>query len=119
MELGGAYAVRAYPEGEAFGDEGYVATLEARLLLPKLSESLPGQMHLVGFVDTGTVTLNKNSWNAGPNRTTLSGAGIGFTWADYNNFLFKAYYARKLGDEVATSAPDAAGRVWLQLIKFF
>lgn len=118
MELGGAYAVRAYPEGESFGDQGYVATLEARFLLPKLSERLPGEMHLIGFIDTGTITVNETPWTTGPNRRTLSGAGIGLTWADYNNFVFKAYYARKLGDEVAISAPDSPGRVWVQIVKF-
>ena len=43
-------------------------------------------MHLIGFVDTGTVNLNKNPWAAGDNHRTLSGAGVGLTWADYNNF---------------------------------
>ncbi len=55
MELGGAYAVRAYPEGEAYGDEGYVATAEARLGLNHWARSLPGQFQLIGFVDTGEV----------------------------------------------------------------
>ena len=53
MGLGGMYAVRAYPVGEAYADEGYVVNLEARLLLPKFSQRMPGQMHLIGFVDTG------------------------------------------------------------------
>ena len=48
--------------------------------LPKFS-SLPGQMQLIGFVDTGTVTLNKNPWVAGDNRRTLSGAGVGVNWS--------------------------------------
>lgn len=86
MGLGGAYAVRAYPGGEAYADQGYVLNLEARRLLPRFSERLPGQMQLIGFVDTGTVTLNKNSWTAGQNRRTLSGAGIGINWVDSNNF---------------------------------
>ncbi|TBR14535.1 MAG: ShlB/FhaC/HecB family hemolysin secretion/activation protein, partial [Lysobacter sp.] len=37
LVLGGMDGVRAYPQGEAFGDEGYLATLEARLLLKGLS----------------------------------------------------------------------------------
>ena len=119
MTLGGPYAVRAYPVGEAYADEGYVVNLEARLLLPKFSERLPGQMHLVGFADTGSVTLNKNPWTAGQNHRTLSGAGIGLTWGDYNNFIVKAYYAHKLGNAVATSAPDRSGRFWIQAVKFF
>ena len=119
MGLGGPYAVRAYPVGEAYADEGYVATLEARLLLPKFSERMPGQMHLVGFADTGGVTLDKNPWAAGENHRTLSGAGVGLTWADYNNFVVNLYWAHKLGNELATSAPDKSGRFWFQVVKYF
>ncbi len=121
MGLGGMYAVRAYPVGEAYADEGYIVNLEARLLLPKFSQSLPGQFTLIGFADTGTVTLNKNPWPAAavPNERTLSGAGIGLTWQDYNNFVVNAYWAHKLGNAVATSAPDKNGRFWIQGVKFF
>jgi hemolysin activation/secretion protein len=119
MGLGGMYAVRAYPVGEAYSDEGYVATLEARLLLPKFSERLPGQMHLIGFVDSGTGAINKIPFTSGENRRTLSGAGIGLTWADYNNFVVNTYWAHKLGSEVATSAPDKNGRFWFQVVKYF
>ncbi len=119
MALGGPYAVRAYPVGEGYSDEAYVATLEARLLLPALWESMPGQMHLIGFADTGTGTINKDPWTAGDNHRTLSGAGVGFTWADYNNFMVNASYAHKLGNEVATAAPDASGQIWLQAVKYF
>ena len=116
--MGGAYGVRAYPVGEGYVDEGYVLNLEVRLLLPKFSR-LPGQMHLVGFADTGTGTLHKNTWTAGDNHRTLSGAGIGLTWADYNNFVVNTYWAHKLGNEEATSAPDKSGRFWFQVVKYF
>ena len=119
MELGGAYAVRAYPEGEAYADQGYVATAEVRMLLPKPSPSLPGQVHLVGFVDTGSVTINKNPWVAGQNTRTLSAAGVGVTWSEHSNFIVKAYWAHKLGNATAISAPDAKSRVWVQLVKYF
>jgi hemolysin activation/secretion protein len=117
--LGGMYGVRAYPQGEGYGDEGYIVNLEARLLLRGIVEPLPGQVHLIGFLDTGTVTLNKNPWQVGENRRTLSGAGVGVSWAEYNNFLVRAYYARKVGNAVATSEPDSNGRFWLQLVKYF
>lgn len=119
MELGGIYAVRAYPVGEAYADQGYVLNLEARLLLPKIYTQMPGQMHLVGLVDTGTVTINANPWTDENNSRTLSGAGGGFTWQDNNNFLLRAYYAFKLGSEEATSAPDKSGRFWIQVVKYF
>ena len=119
MELGGMYAVRAYPVGEAYADQGYVLNLEARLLLPKVYTQMPGQMHLIGLVDTGTVTINANPWTDENNSRTLSGAGGGFTWQDNNNFLLRAYYAFKLGSEEATSAPDRSGRFWIQVVKYF
>ena len=118
MELGGMYGVRAYPAGEAYADQGYVLTLEARLRLPT-PDQFPGQMQLIGFIDTGSVTTHKNPWDAGDNRRTLSGAGVGLNWSDTNNFLVRAFYARKLGNEVATSAPDKSGRFWVQAVKYF
>ena len=119
MELGGMYGVRAYPEGEAYADQGALLTLEARLDVPQFSERLPGQLQLIGFVDAGQVTLHKNPWTSDPNRRTLSGAGVGFNWTSTHNFVVRAYYARKLGNEVATSAPDRSGRFWIQAVKYF
>ncbi len=119
MELGGAYAVRAYPEGEGYGDEGYVASLEARVLLPRLWSSMPGRMQVAAFVDTGKVSVNQSPWFPGDNHRNLSAAGVGFSWADDNNFLLKASYAHRIGHEAATSAPDHASRFWIQLAKLF
>ena len=119
MQLGGMNGVRAYPEGEAYADQGYLLTLEARMQLPKLSEQMPGQLELVGFIDTGRVTLNKNPWTVGDNRRTLSGAGIGLNWSAYNNFVVRTSYARKIGSGTATSAPDKSGRFWIQAVKYF
>lgn len=118
MELGGMYGVRAYPEGEAYADQGYVLTLEARMRLPT-PHQFPGQVQLVGFVDAGSVTINKSPWSTGDNRRTLSGAGVGLNWSDTNNFLVRAFYARKLGNDLATSAPDKSGRFWIQAVKYF
>ena len=115
MVLGGAAAVRAYPSGEANADEGYVLTLEARMQLDQ-------QTQLIGFVDTGSAKLNKSPWPAvtSPNTRTLSGAGLGVNWVSgQNDFVVKAYYAFKLGNEAATSAPDKSGRFWLQAVKYF
>lgn len=118
MSLGGAYGVRAYPEGEAYGDEGYLANFEARLTLPDVT-GVPGRVQLFGFIDTGTVRLAKNPWLTGSNRASRSGIGAGISWASDNDFLVKASYARKLGDADATSAPDRSGRAWFQIVKLF
>lgn len=118
MELGGMYGVRAYPPGEAYADQGYVLTFEARLLLPT-ANLLPGQVQLIGFVDTGSVTLHKHPGTTGDNRRTLSGAGVGLNWSLAPDFLVRASYARQLGNDMATSAPDKSGRFWIQAVKYF
>jgi hypothetical protein len=67
------------------------------------------------------VTLNKSPWPAAavPNHRTLSATGVGLTWGDYNNFVVKTYWAHKLGNAPATSAPDKDGRFWIQGVKYF
>jgi hemolysin activation/secretion protein len=119
MELGGALAVRAYPEGEAYGDQGYVSTLEARLLLPKWLPNVPGQVQLISFVDTGYVQLSHSPWFSGPNTAFRSGVGIGASWFETNNFIVSVGLAHRLGAQKATSSRDQWGRVWVQAIKFF
>lgn len=117
--LGGMDGVRAYPQGEGFGDEGYIVNLEARYLLTNLSERVAGQVQLLGFVDGGSITVNKKPWFAGDNRRNLSSAGVGALWDDPGNFSLRMYYAVKLGNEDAISAPDKSGRFWFQAIKYF
>lgn len=89
MQLGGAHGVRAYPEGEAYGDEGYVATAEARLLLPRFMP-VPGDLQLFGFVDVGAVKFAKDPWVSGSNVAHRSGVGAGLSWSLPNNYLLKA-----------------------------
>jgi hemolysin activation/secretion protein len=117
--LGGLDGIRAYPQGEAFGDEGYIANLEARLLLAGASQRLRGDLHLLGFVEGGHVRINAEPWDASPNERDLFGAGVGMAWNDPGNFSVRAYYAFRLGDEPAMSAPDQSGRFWIQAVKYF
>jgi hemolysin activation/secretion protein len=118
MSLGGIDGVRAYPQGEGYGDEGYMVKVEARQLLPK-PQSLPGTVNLIGFVEGGSVTINKKPWAAGVNQRSLGAYGLGLTYGQPGNFAIRMYYARKLGDAVATSAPDRSGRFWIQAVKYF
>jgi hemolysin activation/secretion protein len=119
MELGGAYGVRAYPEGEAYGDQGFIATVEAQLTLDRWTARLPGRFQLIGFIDAGQVDFAHDPWFPGSNHARRSGYGGGLSWAGPHGFFAKASYARKLGDQAATSAPDEDGRAWFQLSKLF
>jgi hemolysin activation/secretion protein len=118
MELGGAYGVRAYPEGEAFGDSAYIATAEARLRLNGATSKV-GQFELIGFVETGEVRFAQDPWFTGSNHAVRSGYGGGINWYGPAGFIVKGSYARKLGTGPATSAPDRGGRFWVQIVKLF
>ncbi len=119
MELGGAYGVRAYPEGESYGDEGYIATIEARLALNQWARRMPGRLQLIGFIDAGEIRYAHNPWFAGSNHAHRSAIGTGLVWETPSSFIVKATYAHKLGGADATSGPDKSGRFWFQVIKFF
>lgn len=119
MELGGAYAVRAYPEGEAYGDTGYIATIEPRLALDRWTQGLPGHFQLIGFIDTGEVRYAHHPWFVGSNHASRSGIGTGINWAGPHGFGVHATYAHRLGDQAVTSGPDKSGRFWFQISKLF
>ncbi|MDO3387654.1 ShlB/FhaC/HecB family hemolysin secretion/activation protein [Gilvimarinus sp. SDUM040013] len=71
ISLGGAYGVRAYAQGEASGDEGYIANLELRY-------NLNDKWQVYGLLDHGAVDVNKNPWDERiNNERDLTGAGIG------------------------------------------
>jgi hemolysin activation/secretion protein len=118
MELGGMYGVRAYPEGEAYGDEGYVLNMEARMNLAKFSERMPGQLQLIAFGDVGSVIADKNPWPpiTGTSRRTLAGYGLGVNWSEANNYMVRAYYAFKYTHH---PIPDDSGQFWIQAVKYF
>lgn len=116
FSLGGADGVRAYPQGEAIGDEGYLVTAELRHALPS---GLPGAMTVGGFVDYGMVKLNRNPFMDGDNERKLSAIGLSFNWALPGDFLVRASLARKLGHEKATSDSDRTWRFWLQGVRSF
>lgn len=70
--LGGAGGVRAYPQGEGIGDDGYLATVELR---HNFGTALQGTV----FYDAGSVKLNHTAYDASAsNRRKLAGAGLGF-----------------------------------------
>ena len=60
FNLGGPGGVRAYPVGEASGDEGNLFNVDLRFDLP-LPAAL-GSLQLSGFYDAGQITLHKEQW---------------------------------------------------------
>ncbi len=116
MSLGGANGVRAYPQGEGFGDQGYVATVELRRTLPV---PVPGLWEAGLFYDHGRIDLNKNPWTTAANTRTLTGAGLGLTGAWGAGWSVRASIAWRTGDELPRADGDRRPRGWLQISKAF
>jgi hemolysin activation/secretion protein len=118
--LGGADGVRAFPQGEAAGDDGYKLTAELRWRIPGLS-TVKDSVYLAGFYDYGSVIVNHNPWaGAGDvNRRNLMGAGVGVLWTRSPDFAIRLDCAWKIGREQAAADTDANSRIWLQGIKYF
>jgi hemolysin activation/secretion protein len=116
FSLGGADGVRAYPQGEGTGDEGLLVTGELRYAVPVEGTTA---LQVGGFVDYGTIRLNRNPFLDGDNKRKLSAVGLSLNWSMPNNFLIKASVARRLGNERSLSDSDSSYRAWLQGIKSF
>ena len=92
-----------------------------------------GTLQLVGFVDTGHITLNKNPWlnwrGTNPslqNSYSLSGAGVGLNFSKPGNYAVRLSLATKVGGNPGRGAngkdvdnADDASRFWLQAVKWF
>jgi len=114
MSVGGPYSVRAYDIGAISGDTGYLGTAEFRY---DLGSAWAGQWKAVTFVDSAHVTVNKNVWVAGDNSATLSGAGVGLSWAGPKQWNASAYLATRLGSTPVLVASTASTRAWVEISK--
>ena len=111
MSLGGAYGVRAYPQGEASGDQGWLGSVELRY-------AFAPAWHVGAFVDHGNIAFNKKPWAAGDNHRNLSATGLTLGWAQYG-WQLSGVLAWRLGSEKPQSDSDQNLRAWVQLVKYF
>lgn len=110
--LGGASGVRAYPQGEAPGDSGYVATAELRYQLK--ADSIPGTLQTFALVDAGSITTSETPFATGPNHRHLAGYGVGVAWFGAGDFAVKLTAAHRFGNEPTLSDDDRSTRFWVQ-----
>lgn len=104
--LGGSQGVRAYPQGEALGDSGWLASAELRWNLA------PG-WQLQAFGDAGGVKLNRQPWLDEDNFRHLSGLGLGASWGT-PRLAVTLSSAWATSSESSTSQPDRRPRLWAQ-----
>lgn len=119
MALGGIGGVRAYPTGEASGDEGYTGTIEARYSNPAWRFG-GGSLVLAGFYDFGHVKINKVfKGGAGVNLRNLQGVGFGVNLGKEGDYLLRSSVAWRVEREQPVSDVDRTPRVWVQAMKWF
>ena len=107
--LGGANGVRAYPQGEASGDNGYLGSIELsyRTDVPNLVLSTYFDMGRVQYANDGK-----------DGSETLKGWGIGVTYSRPGDYFLRLDWARRIG--LANNASDdakAKNRLWFMLGK--
>lgn len=109
FSLGGAYGVRAFPDGEHSAENGYIVGAELFYTLP----SIEGVSHKASlFADSGYASMqNKNGSSEG---RQLSDVGLGYQ-AFYKEFFAKAQVARVIGGEKVTSETEHSTKLLLQL----
>jgi len=108
--LGGANDVRAYPNSEVSGSQGWRTSVELRRRLPK-------HFQLAGFYDMGRA-YNKNS---SPDYG-LKGIGVKVNWHHVNGLKAEAVWSRRIGSNPNPTATGSdqdgslkKNRLWLSL----
>ncbi|AXI02883.1 ShlB/FhaC/HecB family hemolysin secretion/activation protein [Aquirhabdus parva] len=111
ITLGGGNGIRAYPEGEAPGDQGWIGTAELRY-------RLNSELQLTSFYDAGTIQANHFPYINQNNNRHLSGFGVGAN-SNWGPFNLKANLAWRGNSSTPTSDTDRSPRIWVQGSYFF
>jgi hemolysin activation/secretion protein len=106
--LGGPFAVRAYPTGEANGDQGVLGQVELRFRYTE-------QITPFVFYDIGSVKFESNQTVPGNNDRTLSGAGVGVRYQDGPLALELSVAARGTGGATQSDTRNDSVMTWLTM----
>ena len=109
--LGGPNGVRAWPAGEALGDDGWLGQFEVRYRIDAFEPYL--------FVDAGGVRINHSPWAEGTNTRSLAGAGLGMRWSS-RDWSLEGSVGWRSGSGQPTTDPGAGStQIWLSLGRRF
>ncbi|HWK51473.1 MAG TPA: ShlB/FhaC/HecB family hemolysin secretion/activation protein, partial [Steroidobacter sp.] len=104
--LGGVGGVRAFPTGEAFGDEGWLGRVELRYA--------HGALQPYVFFDHGKMHVNARPGKNVENRSEeRNGTGLGMRWRGAQWRLDAVLAWRTSGDAPASDSRDPQPRPWL------
>jgi hemolysin activation/secretion protein len=109
--LGGSSGVRAYPTGEAYGNEGLLTQIELRYATSLTEKATTS---LFAFYDSGSIVVNRTPWdNSLQNTRHISGAGLGARTA-YQDVTLDATLAWRNAGGLPTSDSNRSNPLfWL------
>lgn len=108
--IGGYNGVRAFPQGEASGDNGILGNIEFRYTLGN------SNWQLAAFYDAGWVKYMHDNHD-GPNSRYINGAGVGIIWQKTGGVYARLDYALPLGNKYSESyGHDMHGIWWFQVV---
>lgn len=121
LYLGGPYAVRAYPTGEAPGDSVYIGTLELRYyLMPwmRCCNQILDEITVKGFIDGGSSHIVKA--NPGlpdiPKSRGLAGAGLGIDLSKCEFFTINLAWAHSIvGSPAQSNGKNSLQQFWVRV----
>ena len=107
--LGGINGVRAYGNGDGYGDAGWLGSAEIRR-----QTGVEG-LEVAAFIDTGYADNKAANYSE-----HLSGWGLGLRYAKNNDWYAQLDWARKIDGREDWSEPnDHDDRIWFQVYKMF
>lgn len=125
FSLGGPSGVRAYPVGEASGDDAWLINLE-------LKRELAEGWSTSAFIDSGWIRTWHDTWagwNAGSNTPVsyhLHGAGVSLSWIKPESINLDITAALPLGsnrgrqaDGTNQDGSERSPHLWISYVKYF
>jgi hemolysin activation/secretion protein len=108
ISLGGAYGIRAFPQGEASGDEGWLASAELRY-------AVNPRWQFGTFLEAGGITYNKDPLATGDHHRHLQSAGVSAYWQPHHQWQISATAATSIDGEEAISDEPEDVYLWGQV----
>ncbi|QKF81413.1 ShlB/FhaC/HecB family hemolysin secretion/activation protein [Halarcobacter ebronensis] len=109
LSIGGSQGVKVYPTSEASAENGYVATIEAKYLLPNINN----YSHTVGIFYDRARAYAANNTNVTGIDIDLQDIGISY-YVTYKDFFVNSYMAWKMNSDTITSEPDYNSKFLVQ-----
>ncbi|MFC7288505.1 ShlB/FhaC/HecB family hemolysin secretion/activation protein [Herminiimonas glaciei] len=103
--LGGPTGIRAYPVGESYGDQGWLAQFEARYAV--------GAFVPYAFYDAGWIKTNSKPWTSADNKRSIGGYGLGVRFAQNQWSVDAAVAWRTYGGRPESDTADHQPMGWI------